>query len=263
MLELSFKIIQYVEPVINAQGEETAETVTYRDYVKLDDPCKGQVYLTFLAFEKKGKQFWAFADATNIPANRYLAVTAFITLSQVEATKEDLKEAFRKIGELLRGGDTEKALMLSDKCQQVVILTDPLQKWLNLATAFLFYSDENPLFYDNKVNKEKLKLINSLSNAEKKIMAEWTREYFDRIMSALLRQNPECFVESEDARDFFGVLEDLSQNEKEMKDFLNAVAAKSSFERDRLLMYPIKTLYDDMAIFIRQSEKIKELYDKN
>ena len=262
-LDLSFRTIQYDEPMTDLQtGEETGDVITYKDYIKIDEPNKGAVYLVFKAFEFKERKLWAFSDPTNIPANRYLSVTAFMTLAGIDASKEDLQMSFTKIADLLKNGEEQKALSIAEKCNSIIQLTDPMQKYLNLATAFLLFDDENPLYYDKRMNKAKLTFLGTLSSVEKKRVCEWTREYFDRIIQNLMRSSPECFVETKDERDFFNVLEDLSQNEREMEDFLNAVAAKSQSDRDRLMMYPVKSLYADMCIYIRNSERIREHYER-
>lgn len=265
-VNITFDIKEYSDPVTDSEtGDETGEVIIYRDYVRLDEPQKGFVLLAYLAFTKKGKRLWAFADPLSIPSQRYLSVTAFVTLAQLDTTDpKNLQGGYNRIVEMLNSDEAdniEKAKLIAEKCQQVIALTDPVQKWLNLATTFLFYDDENPLYYDKRVNKEKLKLIQGLDNAERKAIAEWTRSYFDKLIQTLLTNNPECFVETTEHRDFFTIIDDLVTNEKELKDFLNAVGNKSNVQRDLLLKYSVKELYGDMATYIRNADKLKELYE--
>lgn len=258
-LNVSFSVFNYTESLPNLETlEDSGKVLTFRDLTKLDEPYKGRTYVQHLAFEIKGHKFFAFSNPQEIPANRYIAVTAFVTLSQVDATKDDLLAAFGSISQMLLDGDTEGAQRYAEKCRQVVALTNAVTKWLNLATAFLIYDNENPLYYETRTNKAKLELFSSCDTKQKKDISEWTRDYFDRLIQRLLKDNPECFLETEQAgqHGFFDTLTELVERDKQMSSFLNNVASKSQADRDRLLMYPVEALYKDMRTFIIEGENM-------
>jgi hypothetical protein len=257
MSNLNFHISEPYEetPYVDTDG---GKVFTFRDYVKLDEPNKGKTFLVTLFREFKSKKLWYFSNASDIPAARYLQVTAFIVLASLDASKEDMQLAFEKIQTLIEGGKIEEALQLTATCNSIIKLTDLEERYLNLATVFLFFDDENPMYWDNKIAKQKKIFFDNLPQSDKVKICNWAASYYDQSISELLAEYPECFTEGKSVdKPFFEVLEDIQQKSKEMDDFLYIASDGSKLERSMMLSDTIGSVYGEMSAFFRNYEKMR------
>ena len=268
-LHLSYEIKEYREAIPTAEQDDNEpqaeQFATFRDYLKLDEPNKGRVFVANLFKTVNGRNLWAFSSHNDIGAQRYLSATLFYQMAQLDVTADDLKRGFNKVTTFLTEGKTDEALQLSQSCETVISLTDTKTRWLNLSSCFLLFDDENPMFYDKRVNKEKISFLFSLDHKTQKDVVEWARDYFETGITDLLKRFPECFVskdEDTEQGDFYDALKDLLVKEQQMNEFLNAVGNKSATERDRLLNYTITQLYNDMGVFIRVADKMEAEFKK-
>lgn len=251
---IHFDIKEYTEV-----NDEDFTEVIYRDYTKKTAPKLGVVFVAYLVFEKP-RRLWAFSNVLDLPAERWLSVAAFVEFATMQVGPEDLKKAFEKSIELLNVQDYEGAMVLNQQCKALIEMSNDTLKWLNLATCFLFFDDENPLVYDMKQADIKKQILYGLPENDKKAIAEFSQDYFSRIIEELVHVCPEMFTASKEEgkkHEFYETLQHLREKETSLNLMLLKMVNEVPTARDYILQYPISDLYSDIRYFILNNQKDK------
>lgn len=250
-----FRIKEYSEEV---DGNE----YLFRDYTRIEQPNVGSVLIANKVFNFT-RGFWAFSNPADIPANRWFQVDSYVQLATMKVSLEDLKEGYSKINELINAGLIGEAEKMSSFLSEIIDLSDETNKWLNLATCFLFLDNENPMIFDQKNATIKREILFALPEEKKNGVLIWVLAYFTQLIEYLQTVCPLLFdngEESEDEIPFYYMMERFAKKQNDINMMLLQMAEGVLQQRDYILQYAVGDLYADIHYFIQRNKKSEAVH---
>lgn len=246
-----FEIRQYKEDIEGSEYE-------FRDYVRCEAPNIGATVLANKVFHFT-RDFWAFSNPADIPANRWFQVDSYVQLATMQTTLEDLRGGYAEISRLIHEGLIQEAEKLSSLLAEIIELSDEGRKWINLATCFLFLDNENPMVFDNRNASIKREILFALPEEKKNQVYIWILAYFTQLIEYLQTVCPLLFKseseENEEELPFFEIMAKFSNKQNDINLMLLQMSKGDLQQRDYILNYGIGDLYADIHYFIIQNKR--------